>query len=532
MNSLPSQRSLTARLLPALAVSILSASILWPAVIAAGEALRAEPQAAALAGGRIALLLRGALIAAASGVAATALGAALAAGVLSAPPRLRRLLPALGLAALLTPPYVYAYAWSLVLLRGGVATALDVQGTAAILLLHGRAVLCLATWLAPLCAVVLVAGWRSAGRNAVALGALDLGAVSALLRFGLRAMLPWIGLAVLVAALLAMAEFTVCHLCLVLTWNTQILIAAQQIHEPGGVARLAWPLMTILLLLCSALWLMVPRLRSVVAEMALVGDDPPAARRAGGAARVAGASLGLAAAALILTPIAVLISATESPASVWESWRRYGLEWPAALRTAALCGGLCASAALGVAWLAVQGERRRAARRTALVLTWIALVGALAPPAVVGDALAAAWQRPLWLRDSEWLVALVGVARFAIVPILTLRLAMGGVSRVTAEIAATDGASPAAAFWQIRVRRSAGALLGSSAVVAVLMLTEASATQLVRPPGVGNIAVTMLNAIHFGRDAQVAAMCLLLTAVAGLTGAVLGVRAGRRGDNF
>ncbi|QOJ13552.1 MAG: hypothetical protein HRU75_02370 [Planctomycetia bacterium] len=524
------ERSLTARLLPALAVAILSASIVWPGIVAVGEALHADPPAPVLATGRLALLLRGAGIAVAAALAALLLGAGLAAGLLCAPRWWRGWLPALGLAALLTPPYVYAYAWSLLLLRGGVATALDVDGAAAILLLHGRAVLCLATWLAPLAAVILAAGWRSAGRSAVALAALDLSAPGAFVRFGLRAMGPWILLALLTTGLLALSEFTICHLCLVLTWNTQILIAAQQLHAPGAVARLAWPLLAVLLLLCAALWPLLPRLRTVIAEMSQLADDPPAARRAGRPTRAVGAVLGLLAAALILAPIGILVAAIDSPASVWESWRRYGVEWPGALRSAALGAALSVAAALGVAWLAVCGEKNRRSARFAGALTLVAVIGAISPPAVVGDALAAAWQWPLWVRDSEWLVAFVGVGRFVLIPILAIRLAIGGMSRTGAELAASDGASPTVAFWRIRVLVASGALAGSFIAVGVLLLMEASASQLVRPPGVGNIAVTLLNAIHFGRDAQVAAMCLLLAAIAATCGAVMGAFIGRRGD--
>jgi ABC-type spermidine/putrescine transport system permease subunit II len=64
--------------------------------------------------------------------------------------------------------------------------------------------------------------------------------------------------------------------------------------------------------------------------------------------------------------------------------------------------------------------------------------------------------------------------------------------------------------------------------VGVLSFTEVAATQLVRPPGVGNLAITLLNAIHFGRNDEVVAMCLyVMLLVIAAAGGLLLLRRGR-----
>ncbi len=525
-------RALLVFILLAGAAGLAALTYYSPLFVAGWEVLTAgEWPQAALSQRRMVLVARGAGIAAAAAVLATLLGAGLAAGLVQ-PSRLRPLIAWAAAAVLLTPPYIYTYAWSLVILQGGVITS-EQLGTNLVAWLAGpvRAAWCLATWLSPVAAVVLASGWRSAGRGSYTLALLDAAPARAAVRAAAPAMLPWILLAVLLVGPLALTEYSVCHLCLVQTWNTEVLAEAQLLGRPGNVSLLAWPLIAVVGLVALGLW---PLRRALRESLQSLAAAEPADEAASAATRRPAAVVSLLTALVLLLPVVIMAAQMESPASLLRMWNVFRpAEWGLAL--------LCAlGAGMAALWLAVALDyllgrplsRRRPGplflRGAARVTRVVAVVFLVLPPAVVGDAFLAAYVRVPAVLDHAWAVSLVGAARYAAVAVLLLHLSAGGQSRWVLEQAASDGASWAQTYLHVRLPLLGRTMLWALAAVGLLSLTEVAASQMVSPSGVANLALTMLNQIHFGRNDDVIALCLYVMAlVACVTGLVM-LAGGRR----
>lgn len=502
-------------------VGIALAAFAWPAAVAIWEAAsQADAVAATLSGRALSLLLRGLAVAAAAAILAQLVGIALAAGISAAGRRLRQLAVWACLVVILTPPYIYAYAWSLPAFPEGLPSGPLLGGLSGWLATAGRVVWCFGTWLAPIAAVVILIGWRSAGRPALVLALQDAGPVRGSLAAGLPVMRPWLGLSLVLCATLALTEFSVCHLCLVQTWNTEILAEAQLLDRPGAAFLLGWPLLAILALLALVLW---PWRARFTTALDAAGDLLRSAPEGDGRAARGwlGPTLVLAVAIILLLPLALLVRGLHDPRGLLDVWSVYPRVWPGGVLVASGAAAIALWLALTVdALLTLAGRRSttaaRLGRATAAAVIALALLAAAAPPVLVGDAFLAAYARVPVLRDSFLIVSLLTAARFAIIPIALVCLSGQASTAAYREAAAVDGAAAARAYFSLRLPLTRGALIAGGLAVWALALTEVSASQMVTPPALGSLALTLLNAIHFGRSDRVIALCLMVVVVVGL----------------
>lgn len=524
-------RSLAVALLLLGALLLVAACYAWPAAAAAVEVLRtADLSAAGPSPRRVVLLARGLIIALASAALATALGAALAGG-LAAPrgTRLRGFTTWVCVTVLLVPPYIYAYAWSLPLGVMGAGTAASAPLGFGVTWL--RAIVSLATWAAPVAGFLLAAGWSAAGRPAYRLALLDARPTPAVLRAALRPMTPWLVAALLATGALTLTEFSVPHLCLVQTWNTEILAETQLHARPGAALLLAWPLILLTALLLAPLWFMRRRLA------ALFASEP---EDGGGERAWVRAALPGAAMVVLALPLALFVGRLERADALLTAWRSFPSEWPAGLLCAVLAATFAAWMALAADLLAslcnrgAAGAFRRQpwaalSRTAAAALLAVSIIAALVPPVLVGDAFAAGYAACGPVRDTPLIVAFCGAARFGAIAIVAARLAGAAGGAGSLAQAAVDGADARQAWLRVRLPQIAPQALAAGLLVGVLALGEISAAQMVAPPGVGSLSRTLLNAIHFGRNDEVIAMCLYLMAFAGVAAAAGGAALRARG---
>jgi iron(III) transport system permease protein len=500
---------------------------IWPTTLAICETIQTPNWAdAALSARRMGLLLRGLCVAAAAAGVAQILGAGLAAGLTAAGQRWRTLSSWVCLVVLLTPPYIYAFAWSLLLLPGGsFIGAAGAIAWPAWLVHEGRAVWCLATWTAPVAALVLAAGWRAAGRPAFALALPDGGSVKALLYGAVPAMRPWIGVGLIVTGLLAVTEHAVSDLCQVQTWNTEVLSLVQSWNAPGLL--LGWPMFSLAAMLLVAALPFRRAIRSLLEDLTglKAAEELISVRRRAG--RIAGAAATIAAAGILLLPWAILGAELTDWAALGRTWGSFPREWPHGLRYATGAGLISLWMAFGIdLWLTV--AKSRLGRIAAWIVVALAACAAIAPPAVVGDSFVAAYLRWPGLSNSWLIVSLATAARYAIIPIIGLRVAAAGNAELS-RMAAVDGADRWSAWWYVRLPLSWSTALPCAAIVALLSLTEVPASQLVRPAGVESVALALFNHIHYGRNAEIVAMSLYVMAFIALVVAAIHLTSASRG---
>ena len=470
---------------------------------------------------RLMLLWRGIWIALCAAGVAQLFGAGLAAGLQAKSAFMRGLTLIVGLWVLLMPPYVYAYAWSLPLLPEGLAVGPLLEGDLhAWLATKGRAILCLSAWCAPLAAFVLAAGWRQA-RPAWQLMLTDARGWRATLGVSCGLLRPWLILSLTITFLLAIAEYSVCHLCLVQTWNTEILAATLIAERAGQATILAWPLIVIQLLVIGGLWLArqsLSRLIQAVGEFNLEPDSL-------GTTAVDGVIWSrvwwLICVVVILLPLPTLLIYLDEPRAFVELWRVYPDDWPVSLLASAGAGFLAICIATGGAALWLINSRVAKMGLTLCVALFAALM--LLPPAVVGDAFTAAYVQagakiPLLYAISEhWpIVSLLGVARFGVLTLVLVLLRVQSISPDVLAQAQLETRGPLTIWREVLLPNLWTTLWVGGGLVAILTLGEVAATQMVRPPNVPNLAVTLLNAIHFGRQDQIIAMSVVLFGVIGV----------------
>ena len=475
---------------------------------------------AALNPRRLRLLGRGLLIAIGAAVVAQVLGAGLAAGLTDR----RRgwglsFSTWISLLVLLTPPYIYAYAWSLVLLPGG--SFIGAEGAVrwpAWLVHEGRAAWCLGTWTAPVAAVVLAGGWRTSGRPAYTLALPDATPIRAFIHGALPALGPWIFIALFVTGLLTVTEHSVCDLCQAPTWNTEIFALLQTWDSPGPL--LAWPLMLLVGLFLLALYPFRQSLRGLLADIAglqTMDEVQPADGRHRSVKRLAAVSV---TAIVLLLPWLILLGALQDVDALRRTWYSFPLEWPHGLSYASTSALISISLAIGIDYMLV--GKQRLWRALAYFVLTLAALAAAAPPALVGDSFAAAYVHWPAIGNHWLIVSLVTAARFAIIPILALQIGGRLAEAELRRMAAADGAGPSAAYLRVRLPLCRPILCSAGLIVGLLSLTEVPASHMVCPAGIESVALRLFNHIHYGRNDEIIAMSLYLMAFVAIV--VLGVR--------
>ncbi|HMQ16698.1 MAG TPA: hypothetical protein PKC49_12060, partial [Phycisphaerae bacterium] len=306
------------------ALALAGLCLVWPAVAATVEILRAAAwETAAMSPRRWMLLWRGVDVALRSGVVATVLGGGLAVGLVARSAAMRWTCAAVGLVVLLTPPYVYAYAWSLPALPGGLLTAEVLSRDQYELVTRWRATWCLGTWSAPLAAAVIFSGWQGTARRVYRLALLDAGPARALLRVALPTMTPVVLAAFGLSAGLVLGEFSVCHLCLVQTWNTEILAEAQ-LGMAGTAMLLGWPMAAVVAVVATAVLPARKRLAELLARLsggATSSPAEPVTTRQWPCHLGAGLT-----AAVLLLPWVVYLSHLNEPAALLRAWRTFVMQ--------------------------------------------------------------------------------------------------------------------------------------------------------------------------------------------------------------
>ncbi len=492
--------------------------VAWAVLVAAPAAVLVWAAASACPPGgargvRADVLLRTAGLALLVAAAAVALGW-VPGRLLGTARRGRAVLFLLVLAPLLLPQYLQLYAWRIYFspptALGGYLSMhrplAEAVGTAA-----AAAVLVLWQW--PLAALLLGQGWRAMDRDVHEAAELEAPHAARFLRVTLPLMAPSVLLAGGVCFVLALGEYTVFHLAQVWTFGAELGTIFESTGSAAAVARAAWPAavaagaVAVLLWRCSGDWSSGSSL-----------SPPELPRRSRWRWGFSALLLALA----TLLPAALLAAAMADTAHLGRT---------AALMGDKLAASLCTSgaAAAGAMFLAAGAlalpSLGRAGRVAGAVVQPTLLLAALLPGSVVGASFIefqAAVRHATGLPEGWWTLSAGLAARFAGVALIVLRLALHARSPALDELAVTDGASLLRRVASVHLPHVWPAAAGAYLLVAMLCLTEVPATVVLLPPGLPNFAQTLLNLMHFSRDQDIVASCLMLMGVyAAVGGAVL-----------
>jgi ABC-type Fe3+ transport system permease subunit/DNA-binding beta-propeller fold protein YncE len=418
----------------------------------------------------------------------------------------RDLLLMLLLMPLVLPRYVLYYGWSLLLTpTSGLGRYLSARPEAAKFVWTAVSSSVLVLWYWPLAALLISQGWRNFDRRIRDSALLDTHGFEMFRHITLPMLGRSLVLAFGVCFVLAASEFGTFDLAGVRAIGPELAVLYQLTGSEGAVARAAWPVVVVAL--AAAIWFGRNCRGWGSTEAAVDTVEFKSQRwRWGGL-------FGLIAICL-LGPLGLFLANIRDSMEL----RRFmtlhldELGWSLAVSGLAAVGAYVI--ALGSLSLDSRGGWvRRFLGFTVRTTIFLAMFVPASVVAVSLLRLLAAGNLPDSVRQGWFIVSAGQAARFAGVALVMLLLGRGPEERRLQEMARLDGASSFQAWWHVQLPRTWPLVAGTLILLVMLGVTELSATMVLLPPGLPNFAQRLLNQMHYARDQQVIASCLVLICV-------------------
>jgi len=430
---------------------------------------------------------------------------------------------------LVLPQYVLYYAWSL-LLSPTTQLGRMLASSPALARSVGTAVSAgvLIGWYWPLAALILAQGRRSIDRSIWRNALLDASRLQSFRHVTIPLLSRTVLLAFGVCFVLSLSEFATFHLAGVKTVGTELAVLYELTGAAAPVARAAWPVAIVALLMSVFL--------------ARASEEWTSATPVVGPMKAGSRVLDVTVFAVLMlvswaAPVLLLVAnvTTLQPLRQFITLHFDDLLW--SLLTAGSAAILaCLVGLSGLLWTAdrVRGQASRDVKRTVgrFVIHASIFLAMFLPASLVAVSLlrlSIAAGLPSDVRQSWFMVSMGQASRFAGVALILLLLTRYPDRQRLAAMASLDGASPLAAWRHVHLPRTWPVLVGTFLLVMMLSITELPATMVLLPAGLPNFAQRLLNQMHYARDQQVIASCLVLVSLfAILAGAVLALlRLGR-----
>ncbi|MCK5176027.1 MAG: 6-bladed beta-propeller [Planctomycetes bacterium] len=407
----------------------------------------------------------------------------------------------LTLMPLVLPRYVLYYAWSLLLSpTTSLGAYLGHNPEVARFIGGFSASMVLVLWFWPLAALVLSHRWRSIDRRVLDSASVDAGPWG-VFRY---VTLPLLGGSILLAFgvcfVMALSDFSTFHLAGIETIGTQLAVLYELTGSQGAVARAALPVMIVAASLAVVLG---ARVRVWYTS----GPFPGGGSRSG---PWRWSVLFALVTVSVIIPIAVLIGNMTGVGPFLQFFRLHADELAWSLVTgiaAALMTYLIASTVFFAYALPRWG------RLVAMVVSITVFLAMLVPASLIGTSMLkvlAVCRFPVAFRQGWYLVSAGQAARFSGVTLIILLLIRTSQQHRLAEAASLDGASAWATWRHIYLPGSWAVFAGSFLLILMFSVTELPATMVLLPAGLPNFAQRLLNQMHYARDQQVIASCLVL----------------------
>ncbi len=410
------------------------------------------------------------------------------------------------LVPLVLPRYVLYYAWALLL---SPTTELGRILASEPRLARGIGVLTsvgvLVGWYWPVAALVLAQGWRSVDGRIWDAARLDATRRQVFRHITLPLLSRAILLAFGVCFVLSLSEFATFHLAGVKTVGAELAVLYELTGAAAPVARAAWPVVLVAVLAAIALTQASHRWTPATVSLRTA---------AAGSRWSAWITFALLLVFSWVAPVALLISNVTSSQPFQQFFTLHLDELAWSLLTAAFAALIAYLTALGaVSWDPAAGPVPRV---SSLVIHGAVFLAMFLPASLLAVSLlklSSLSGTPGNLRETWILVSVGQASRFAGLALILLLLTRYPDRQRLSEMAALDGASPLRTWWHVHLPRTWPVLAGTFLLVTMFSFTELSATMVLLPAGLPNFAQRLLNQMHYARDQQVIASCLVLIVV-------------------
>ncbi|MDH4241133.1 MAG: 6-bladed beta-propeller, partial [Phycisphaerae bacterium] len=403
---------------------------------------------------------------------------------------------------LVLPRYVLYYAWTLLLSpTTDLGRYFSTNPELARFVGTFTSSMVLVLWYWPLAGLLISQGWRNIDRQIRDCARLD----ASNFQIFKKITLPLLGrsmfLAFGVCFVLLLSEFTTFHLAGIRTIGTELAVLYELTGSASGLIRVAWPVITAAFALSIFLG---KSTNSWDPASAPVGAMELKSRRWQWVVLFALVSVS------VLIPISLLIcNITNTYAfKTFLTLHIDELGWSLAIAVvAALVSYLIAFGALLLEKLTKIG------RILSIVVHTTIFLAMFVPASLVAVSLLkimAICNLPVFFRQSWYIVSAGQAARFSGVALIMLILMRASGERHLSEMASLDGASWLKSWWYVHLPRTWRLFAGAFLLILMFSITELSATMVLLPAGLPNFAQRLLNQMHYARDQQVIASCLIL----------------------
>ena len=405
---------------------------------------------------------------------------------------------------LVLPRYVLYYAWGL-LLSPTTELGAYLSGKPELARFVGAfsSSLVLVLWHWPLASLLIGQGWRSMDRQIWDCASLDANGFEIFKKITLPLLGRPLLLAFVVCFVLSVSEFATFHLAGVQTIGTELAVLYEETGSESHLARAAWPVVAVALVLAIVLG---KSCRSWGAGAAPVGTGELESHRWQWILLLALIVISL------IFPIALLLSNMTDTQALRQFFKLH----PDDLGWSLVVAGVAAAMAYLIAFGAISVEthrRRYSWQLLSFVLRTTILLVMFVPASLVAVSLLkmlTVCHVPMALRQGWYIVSAGQAGRFAGVAMILLLLTRHTYRRCLSEMAALDGAPRLKAWWYVHLPHTWPLLVGTFILIVMFGVTELSATMVLLPAGLPNFAQRLLNQMHYARDQQVIASCLVL----------------------
>ena len=405
---------------------------------------------------------------------------------------------------LVLPRYVLYYAWTL-MLSPTTTLGAYLSGKPEVARFVGAftSSLVLILWYWPLAALLIAQGWRSIDKSIRDCASLDANGFGIFRKITLPLLARPLLLAFSVCFVLSLSEFATFHLAGINTIGTELAVLYELTGSEGYLVRAAWPIVAAALLLAIALG---KSSRSWVPGAASLGMAEPESQRWQWI--VLFALIGIS----LVMPLMLLVSNMTDTQALRQFLRLHsdGLGW--SLFVAAIAAGMAYLIAFGALSLDRPGRGSLCQLLSLILRTTIFLV-MFVPASLVAVSLLkmlAVCNVTPAVRQGWYLVSAGQAGRFAGIALILLLLTRYAHEKRLSEMASLDGASRFKTWWYVHLPHTWPLFVGTFILIVMLGITELSTTMVLLPAGLPNFAQRLLNQMHYARDQQVIASCLVL----------------------